>query len=159
MVGAFIDVVFFMLPLTRNKCSPLHYLWVLQMRWQMASQHQTQHIITAAYYHSKIKGIDGRSFLSGRTDQTSKWYTTTRIWGVGLYIKLDIRLRVKSAMQFLKLFYLSKLYRLLKEVNITNIFLFIQNFSMLRTLTLICGSHQSLDKWDFSILAYAKTNF
>lgn len=82
---------------------------------------------------------------------------TMRIQEVGLYIKLDVRLRVKSAMQFLKLSYQPKFHRQNRSTTQTFSF-FIRNFSMLRTLTLKCGSHQSLDKQDFTVLEHAKTN-
>jgi len=59
-------------------------------------------------------------------------------------------------MQFLEVIVSAKASQT-KQVNNTFSF-FIRHFSMLRTLTLKCGYHQSLNKQDFTVLHHAKTN-
>lgn len=163
MDGAFINVVFFILPLTscanqscHNKGTVISALLSTVFecyRVKMAPEHQTAHH-PSCLLPLKDKRNQWQVILVREHRLNIKATHDHTHMGSG---QLDVRPRGKSATQFLKLSYQSKLCRQNRSTTQTFSF-FIRNFSMLRTLTLKCGSRQSSDKQDFTVPEHAETN-
>lgn len=168
MTGAFIDVVFFILPLTscaNQSChnegtaiSALLFTALERYRWKIKHKHQQN----CSIKHSTP------TFLSTAT-QRNQWQVflvrehRLNIKVIRDHVRMGSRLLYKSwcwtrsqvSNAVLEVIISVKASQT-KQVNNTFSF-FIRNFSMLSTLTLQCRSHQSLDKQDLTVLE-AKTN-